>query len=151
MLLNLTSSSRSNAQFYAAVYGGESILLTLLTPGSFTSGIQWFYAVTFEYLRFLNFFYYEILLCLGTVALCRYLQREGMGQLWCRPCLPCVTYLMAVFCVHLVIDQPQTGASCVVRQAAWTSITYKIKPCWVTLLQPARRAAVLDQHSSLHY
>ncbi len=29
------------------------------------------------------------------------------------------------------------------------SITYKNKPCWVTLLQSARRAAVLDQPSSL--
>jgi hypothetical protein len=29
------------------------------------------------------------------------------------------------------------------------SITYKITPCWVTLLQPARRAAVLIQPSSL--
>ncbi len=34
-------------------------------------------------------------------------------------------------------------------QAARPSITYKIKPCWVTLLQPARRAAVLDQPSRL--
>ena len=45
---------------------------------------------------------------------------------------------MAVFCVHLVIDQPQTGASGVVRQGAGgmdrTSRT-KITPCWVTLLQ----------------
>jgi hypothetical protein len=29
------------------------------------------------------------------------------------------------------------------------SITYKITPCWVALLQPARRAAVLGQPSSL--
>ncbi len=29
------------------------------------------------------------------------------------------------------------------------SITYKITPCWVTLLQPARRAAELNQPSSL--
>ncbi len=28
-------------------------------------------------------------------------------------------------------------------------ITFKITPCWVTLLQPARRDAVLDQPSSL--
>ena len=27
------------------------------------------------------------------------------------------------------------------------SITYKITPCWVTLLQPARRAAMLGQPS----
>ncbi len=32
------------------------------------------------------------------------------------PCLPCVTELMAVFNVQLVIDQPLTGASGVVRQ-----------------------------------
>jgi hypothetical protein len=42
----------------------------------------------------LNICYPEFLRCLGPIALCRYLQREG---------LPCVTYLMAVFCVHLVI------------------------------------------------
>jgi hypothetical protein len=55
---------------------------------------------------------------------------------------------MTVFFVHLVIDKPQTGASGVVRQGMrhGPSITYKIT---VTLLQPARRAAVLGQPSSL--
>ncbi len=55
--------------------------------------------------------------------------------------------------VHLVIDQPQTWASCVVRQGRrhGPSITFKITPCWVTLLQPARRAAVLGRPSSLRH
>jgi hypothetical protein len=54
---------------------------------------------------------------------------------------------MTVFCVHLVIDQPQTGPCGVVRQGRrlGPSTVYKITPCWVTLLRPARRAAVLDQ------
>jgi hypothetical protein len=58
---------------------------------------------------------------------------------------------MTVFYVHLVIDQPQNEESGVV-QHSWRhgpSITYKITPCWVTLLQLARRAAVLDQPSCL--
>jgi hypothetical protein len=52
-----------------------------------------------------------------------------------------------MFCVHLVIDQPQTGTSGVVRQGRrhGPSITHKITPCWVTLLLPARRAAVLGR------
>jgi hypothetical protein len=56
---------------------------------------------------------------------------------------------MTVFCVHSVIDQPQTETSGVVCQCRRhvPSITYKITP--VTLLQPARRAAVLGQPSSL--
>jgi hypothetical protein len=56
-----------------------------------------------------------------------------------------------VFCVHSVKDQPQTGTSGVVHQGRrhGPSITYKITPCWVILLQPARRAAVLGQPSSL--
>jgi hypothetical protein len=43
------------------------------------------------------------------------------------------------------------GASGVVRQGRRhePSIAYKITPCWITLLQPARRAAVLGQPSSL--
>ncbi len=47
--------------------------------------------------------------------------------------------------------QPRTGASGVFRQGTrhGPSITYKITPCWVTLLQQARRAAVLDQPSCL--
>jgi hypothetical protein len=58
---------------------------------------------------------------------------------------------MTVFSVHIVINQSQTGASRVVCQGGrhGPSITYKITPCWVTLLQPARRAAVLVQPSSL--
>ncbi len=58
---------------------------------------------------------------------------------------------MRVFCVHSEIDQSQTRTSCVVRQCRrhGPSITYKITPCWVTLHQPARRAAVLGQPSSL--
>jgi hypothetical protein len=45
---------------------------------------------------------------------------------------------MTVFCVHLIIDQPQTGASGVVCQGRrhGPSIKYKITPCWVTILQP---------------
>jgi hypothetical protein len=56
---------------------------------------------------------------------------------------------MPVLCVHLVIDQPQTGASGVVRQVRrhGPSVTNKITPCWVTLLHPARRDAVLGQPS----
>ncbi len=56
-----------------------------------------------------------------------------------------------MFCVHLVIDEPQTGTSGVVRQGRWhgPAITSKITPCWVTLLQLARRAAVLGKPSSL--
>ncbi len=57
-----------------------------------------------------------------------------------------------VLCIHLVIEQPQTAASDVVRQGRryGPSITYKITPCWVTLRKRARRpAAVLDQPSSL--
>ncbi len=55
------------------------------------------------------------------------------------------------FCVHLLVDQPQTGASGVVHQGRRHGpfITYKITPCWVTLLQPVRRAAMLGQPSSL--
>jgi hypothetical protein len=51
----------------------------------------------------------------------------------------------------LVIDHPQSGANGVVGQGRrhGPSITYKITPCWVTLLQQARRAVVLDQPSSL--
>ncbi len=50
-----------------------------------------------------------------------------------------------MFCVDLVVDQPQTRASGIVRQDRRNgpSITYKITPCWVTFLRPARRAAVL--------
>jgi hypothetical protein len=48
-----------------------------------------------------------------------------------RPCLPCVTQLMTVFYVHLVIDQPQAGASGAVRQGRRHGpfITYKITLC----------------------
>jgi hypothetical protein len=59
--------------------------------------------------------------------------------------------VMTVFCVHLVIDQPQTGASGVVRQGAGgmdrPSLT-KSHPAG-SILQPTRRAAVLGQPSSL--
>jgi hypothetical protein len=50
---------------------------------------------------------------------------------------------MMVFYVHLVFDQPQTRTSGVVRHGRrhGPSITYKITPCWVTLLQPARQAS----------
>ncbi len=43
--------------------------------------------------------------------------------------------------IEWYVDQPQTGASGVVRQGRrhGSSITYKITPCWVTLLQLARR------------
>jgi hypothetical protein len=51
----------------------------------------------------------------------------------------------------LAAEQPQTGANGMVRlgRRLGLSITYKITNCWVTLLQPARRAAVLDQPSSI--
>jgi hypothetical protein len=54
------------------------------------------------------------------------------------------------FCVHLVIDH-RPRANGVVRQGRRNgpSFTYKITPCWVTLLQPVRRAAMLGQPSSL--
>ncbi len=44
-----------------------------------------------------------------------------------RPCLPCVMWLMAVFYVHSVIDQSQTGTSGVVRHCRrhGPSIMYK--------------------------
>ncbi len=73
--------------------------------------------------------------------------------------------LLTVFCVHSVLEYQQQqldlseprswaapdkvqryGAS---GQAAWTVLHVKITPCWVILLQPARRAAVLGQPSSL--
>ncbi len=62
-----------------------------------------------------------------------------------------VANVMTAFCVHMVIDQHQTGASDVVHQGRrhGPSIRYKIAPCWDTLNQPARRAAVLGQPSSL--
>ncbi len=92
-----------------------------------------------------------------------YNQREGMGQdseqcvcqrTW--PCVLCVTQPMTVFCVHLVIDQPpDRGKWCGPSgHSAWTVHHVQITPCWgqcwvrVTLLQPARRAAVLAQPSS---
>jgi hypothetical protein len=69
---------------------------------------------------------------------------------------------MSVFCVYFVIDQQlelsdsrswaaPDRARGTVRQGRrhGSSITYKIKPCWVTLLQPARWAAVFGQPSSL--
>ncbi len=66
-------------------------------------------------------------------------------------CLPCMAELMTVLCVHLVVDQPPNGAGGVYRQGRrhGPTITYKTTPCWVTLLQPAGRAAVLGQPSSL--
>jgi hypothetical protein len=58
-----------------------------------------------------------------------------------------------VLSVLSVIYQPQTGTSGVVRQGRrhGPSIRTKSHPllCWVTLLQPAWRAAVLCQPSSL--
>jgi hypothetical protein len=53
--------------------------------------------------------------------------------------------------VHLVIDQPRPGQVVWSNRAGGISAhhTYKITPCWVTLLQSARRAAVLGQSSSL--
>ncbi len=60
-----------------------------------------------------------------------------------RQCLPCVTYLMRVFCVHSVIDQPPTGTSGVARQGRrhGPSITYKITPsCQLDHSPPASQA-----------
>jgi hypothetical protein len=56
-----------------------------------------------------------------------------------------------VLCTFSIMAQPQTGASGVVRQGRrlGPSIMYKITLCWIALLQPAKRAAVLDQPSSL--
>jgi hypothetical protein len=50
-----------------------------------------------------------------------------------------------VLCTIRNIDQTQTGVRGVVRQGRrhGPSITYKITPYWVTLIQSARRAAVL--------
>jgi hypothetical protein len=47
------------------------------------------------------------------------------------------------------LSSPRTSG--IVRQCRLhiPSITYKITPCWVTILQPARQTAVLDQPSSL--
>ncbi len=45
---------------------------------------------------------------------CRSNQRENIGLLEFRPCLPCVT-LLVMFFVQSVTDQPQTGTSGVVR------------------------------------
>ncbi len=63
--------------------------------------------------------------------------------------LPSLRDVAHDFCAHLVIDQPQTGASGVVHQGRrhGPSIMYKITPWCVLLLQQARRAAVLDQPS----
>jgi hypothetical protein len=80
-----------------------------------------------------------------------HVKRVGMGLLEYKamPSLRDVAH-DGVLCTFSNI-QPQTGASGVIRQGRrhGPSITYKITPCWVTLLQPARRAAVLGQPSSL--
>ncbi len=49
------------------------------------------------------------------------------------------------------VEQPYTGACGKARQGRrhGPSITYKITPCWVTLLQPAKRVSVLGHPSSL--
>ncbi len=58
---------------------------------------------------------------------------------------------MRFLCTFSIVDQPQTGASGVACQGRrhGPSITYKITPCWIPFLQPARRAAVLGQSSGL--
>jgi hypothetical protein len=58
---------------------------------------------------------------------------------------------MAVFCDTFSNKSASDRKSGVVRHCRrhGPSITYKITPCWVTLLQHARRAAVLGQTSSL--
>jgi hypothetical protein len=75
-------------------------------------------------------------------------QRKGMGLLEYQA-MPSMRD-MRVFCVHSVIDQPQTVTSSVVPQGRrhGPSITYRITPCSSTLLQPVRRAVVLGQPSS---
>ncbi len=52
--------------------------------------------------------------------------------------------------INSALSSPRPGQWCgPTGQTAWTVITDKITPCWVTLLQPARRAAVLGHTSSL--
>ncbi len=83
-------------------------------------------------------------------------QREGMGLLeyQAMPSLRVVTH-DGVMCTFSNRSTLQTRASGVVRQGRRhrPSITFEITSCWVTLLQPARRAAVLGHPSSLrpHY
>ncbi len=50
------------------------------------------------------------------------MKRSILREKGTRPCLPCVTQRMAVFCVHLVIDHgPDRGKWCgPLGQAAWT-------------------------------
>ncbi len=74
--------------------------------------------------------------------------------------------IISVFCVHLVIYQqlqqlrspdsrswaaPEPGQAffCSSGQSTWTVVRCKNTSCWVTLLEPAGRAAVLGQPCSL--
>ncbi len=82
-------------------------------------------------------------------------QREDMGLLeyQAMPSLRDVAH-GGVFCTFSNTSAPDRGKWWCgpSGQAAWgPSITYKITPCCVTLLQPARRAAVLGQPSSLRW
>jgi hypothetical protein len=54
-----------------------------------------------------------------------------------------------VLCTFSNRSAPDRGKWCGPSgKPAWTvHCTYKITPCWVTLLQPARQAAVLGRHS----
>jgi hypothetical protein len=56
-----------------------------------------------------------------------------------------------VSCTFSNRSSPDRGKQGVVRQGRrhGPSITHKITSCWVPLLRPARRAAVLNQPSSL--
>jgi hypothetical protein len=81
-----------------------------------------------------------------------YYWREGRGLLEYKvmPSFRDVAH-DGVLCTFRNTDQHQTGTSGVVRQGRrhGQSITYKITPCWLTLLQPNRRKAVLGQPSRL--
>jgi hypothetical protein len=78
-------------------------------------------------------------------------QREGMGLLVYQA-MPSLRDLAheGVLCTFSNRPVPDR-ASGVVRQGRrhGLSNTYKITPCWVTILQPSRRPAVLGQTFSL--
>ncbi len=77
-------------------------------------------------------------------------QREIMGLLDYRA-MPSLRNVVHDGVLCTFSNRWDPGASGVVRQGRrhGPSIAYKITPCWITLLQPARRAAVLGQLSGL--
>jgi hypothetical protein len=72
-------------------------------------------------------------------------QKECMGLLEYQAMLSLCDMIMSdvVLCTFSNRSAPDRDKWC------GPSIPYRITPCWVTLLRPARRAAVLDQPSSL--